>query len=186
MSPNVHSFLRICLMHCLCAISTDYAASLFAQADLTNDVSHISLLDTYWMNTTGNYLTSAQKARMSNLTDILVDCSINQVKCDARNFEFVYHPFFYNCYRLNSGRDASGLPQSLVSILTSGSETGISLTLYAGLSDSQNYANNTLLKGFNVFVMNQSDYPLHYAMKPYKVDDLSFLFNLKFTFSSKI
>ena len=104
---------------------------------------------------------------MSNLYDILVTCIFNFVPCNSSQFEFIYHPLYHNCYRFNSGFDAQHRATPLITVLTSGLVSGLTLDLYAGLTDSQNYENNTVARGFRVFVQNSSEYPYSYGMKPY-------------------
>ncbi len=128
--------------------TTSYADYLFQQANLTNTADQISYLDAYWMNKTGSYLSLEQKSRMSNLDDMLVDCRFNTAPCDSSQFEFVHHPFFYSCYRFNSGINANKQTVPISSQLAPGYATALTLDLYAGLTDYQNYANNTLTKGF--------------------------------------
>ena len=117
--------------------TTDYAASLFAQANLTNSNMNMWQLDTYWKNTTGSFLSIDQKTQMSSLSDIFISCTFGHQKCSLNSFQFIYHPSYYNCYRFNSGVDVNQQATPLITTLFSGLVNGLSIELYAGLSDSQ-------------------------------------------------
>ena len=123
--------------------TTPYADALFSSANITNDVNNIWLLDKYWHKTTGSYLNDAQKEKMSDLNDMLISCQFGFLTCNASDFEFMYHPYHHNCYRFNSGAGSS----PILSVLVSGDVSALTLDLYTGLSDTQNYPNNTLSKG---------------------------------------
>ena len=127
--------------------TTDYAASLFAQANLTNSFLNMWQLDTYWKNTTGSYLSLDQKTQMSSLSDILIYCKIGFFACSPKNFQFIYHLSYYNCYRFNSGVDANQQATTLLSTVTSGFVSALTIDLYAGLSDSQYNSPSSQFKG---------------------------------------
>ena len=127
--------------------TTPYADALFSSANITNDVNNIWLLDKYWRETTGSYLNDAQKGKMSNLNDMLISCKFGFLTCNESDFEFIYHPYHHNCYRFNSGAVSSPIKK----VLFSGEASALTIDLYTGLTDTQNYPNNTLIKGKNVF-----------------------------------
>ena len=144
--------------------TTDYAGALFAKASLPNIADNVKNLNIYLRNTTGSYLNDDQAAQMSDLNDYLVACSFNSQVCNASHFSFLYHPNFFNCYRFNSGLDSQNRPVAPQKLLTTGYMSALTLDLYAGLSDSQNY--NTLTRGISVFVHNQTSDPLLYSIIP--------------------
>ena len=127
--------------------TTPYADALFSTANITNDVNQIALLDHYWRETTGSYLSDAQKEKMSDLNDMLISCQFGFLACNASDFEFIYHPNHLNCYRFNSGYGSSPIK----SVLFSGEASALTIDLYTGLTDSQNYPNNTLSRGKVIF-----------------------------------
>ena len=126
--------------------TTPYADELFSAANITNDPNNIWLLDEYMKQTTGSYLSNAQKERMSSLDDMLVGCKFSFDSCSSSQFQFIYHPLYLNCYRFNSGFNASQQPATLASVVGSGNINSLTIDLYAGLTDSQNYADNLLFK----------------------------------------
>ena len=126
--------------------TTPYADALFSSANITNDVNNIWLLDKYWREMTGNYLNDAQKEKMSDLNDMLISCQFGFLTCNVSDFEFIYHPYHYNCYRFNSG--AGSFP--IKKVLFSGEASALTIDLYTGLTDSQNYPNNTLSRGMTI------------------------------------
>ena len=126
--------------------TTPYADELFAAANITNDASNIWLLDEHMRETTGAYLSTAQKERMSSLDDMLVGCKFAYASCSSSQFQFIYHPLYMNCYRFNSGFNASQQSSGLTNVVSAGIMNSLTIDLYAGLSDSQNYADNLLFK----------------------------------------
>ena len=126
--------------------TTPYADELFSAANITNDPNNIWLLDEYMKQTTGSYLSNAQKERMSSLDDMLVGCKFSFDSCSSSQFQFVYHPLYMNCYRFNSGFNASQQSTELNKIVSAGIVNSLTIDLYSGLSDSQNYADNMLFK----------------------------------------
>ena len=123
--------------------TTPYADALFSSANITNDVNNIWMLDKYWRKTTGSYLSDAEKAKMSDLNDMFISCQFGFLTCNVSDFEFIYHPLHHNCYRFNSRAD------NVKTILLSGEVSQLTIDLYTGLTDSQNYPNNTLAKGIS-------------------------------------
>ena len=123
--------------------TTPYADALFSSANITNDVNNIWMLDKYLRKTTGSYLSDAQKEKMSDLNDMLVSCQFGFLACNVSDFEFIYHPYHHNCYRFSSGSGSSSLKR----VQVAGESNGLILDLYTGLTDTQNYPNNTLIKG---------------------------------------
>ena len=103
-------------------------------------------LTTYWKRVHGSYLNDTQLEQMSSLDDMLVGCSFCYNTCTSSQFQFIYHPLYLNCYRFNSGFNASQQPTELSTVINGGIVNSLTIDLYAGLSDSQNYADNLLFK----------------------------------------
>ena len=148
--------------------TTPYADALFAAAGINNSLSNLAALEDHMLRTSGAYLSDAQKANMSDMRDFLISCKFSSIDCSVDDFDFVYVPNFGNCYRFNGGR----LPNStneLRSVFLAGSFSSLTLQLYAGLTDAQNYAGASVFKAFNVLVLNQTTYPFWYD-SPFKFD----------------
>ena len=68
--------------------TTPYADALFVKAGLDNKLDNLPDLEYYMKQTTGAYLSDAQKANMSSLDDILIKCTVAGVTCDSRYFYY--------------------------------------------------------------------------------------------------
>ena len=117
-------------------LATDYAASLFVAANVTDDANNIFALETHALNTTGAYLSAAQIERMSNLDAMLVSCTFMNQPCYSANFTFIFDPINYNCYRFNANSN------SLAYLSIPGETEKLKIELYAGLSNVQRNVSN--------------------------------------------
>ena len=135
-------------------LSSDYATYLMNKANLTN----IYELELYMKNTTGSYLSDSQKQKLSDLSMILQTCTIGNKACNASDFEWIWHPIYYNCYRFNTGA-ISVYSQSLIRTNIAGLVNfNFYLVLYSGLP---NYWSNRAgaFRGFYLFLHNSTEYP---------------------------
>ena len=131
--------------------STDFAAKLMEEAGATNMYD----LEAYANRTTGKYLSDEEKQKMTDFDSILISCKAGLTKCNSSNFEWVWHPSKYNCYRYNSKRE------NLVNANVPGwINFNLEITLYAGLPDYLSYMIGLYAKrGFYVYIHNATDYP---------------------------
>ena len=145
--------------------STDYATQLMKQANTTS----MYALELYTKNTTGAYLTDASKQQLSNFTRMLIKCSFASQTCTSSDFQWVWHPSKYNCYRFNTGLNTTtGEEIALKKVNIAGQNyVQLSLQLYSGLPNywSQLVGVNGL-RGFYVYIHNASEYPFKMSPAP--------------------
>ena len=131
--------------------STDYATDIMIHANATNMYD----LEAYTNRTTGKYLSDEEKQKMTDFDSILISCMAGITKCNSSNFEWIWHPSKYNCYRYNSKRE------HLVNANVPGwINFNLNINLYAGLPDYWSYMIGLYAKrGFYVYIHNATDYP---------------------------
>ena len=117
-------------------------------------------MQAYVKNTTGRYMSAAEKrALSSDIGDMVVACEFQGQQCNvSRDFSYMFHPYYLNCFSFN------GDGKSRVNI--AGLTSQFKLELYAGVPDEISYL---LSRGFHVFIQNASEYPLNYAPSPYEL-----------------
>ena len=148
--------------------STDYSVQLIKQANLsfsTNPRRLILQLESYFKITTGSYMPDSIKRKLSDLDSMLIGCWLNNLECNSSHFEWIWHPYFFGCYRFNSGFDSKGLKTDLRESSMAGQTFRFVLYLYAGLpNEFSPYASR---KSFNLFIQNASDYPFSTKPSPF-------------------
>ena len=141
--------------------SSDFATYLMNEANASN----IFELELYMKNTTGSYLSDSQKQKLSDLSMILQTCTIGNKACSANDFEWIWHPVYYNCYRFNT--EASSFNnQSIIRTNIAGLVNfNFYLILYSGLP---NYWSNLAgaFRGFYLFLHNSTEYPFKASAPP--------------------
>ena len=149
--PAVFPTIALCNMN---PFNTDYAASLFTQYNVTFDprsdtFTSFATLQEKIKQATGSYLNDQQVRNMSSFTNMLIDCQFQWLSCDESDFDYLFHQYISGCYVFNMNK----------SVLATGSGSGnsLQLRLYSGLPDL--LAAITLQRGFNVIILNGSDYP---------------------------
>ena len=88
--------------------ATDLSLSLLNQAsvEITSAPSKMMLsLEKYARNRSGSYLDDSTKSQFIDLESMLLSCRIGKIECMFRR---IWHPFFFNCYRFNTGLDSDG------------------------------------------------------------------------------
>ena len=145
------------------------AVDLFAEANISftfDSLFMIHKLQAHELNKTGHLLSDERKKMLSDLDSALLECSYGPYACNSSDFEWVWDPFFFGCYRFNSGRDANNKPVELRRAQMAGLSSRLSLTLYAGLPDEISRVNSEDSHGFYVFISNQSYYPFSPFRQP--------------------
>ena len=105
------------------------------------------------------------KRKLSNLDSILFYCTFNNLECNSSHFEWIWHPYFYGCYRFNSGFDSNGLRTDFWKSTLAGRSFRFVVDLYAGLTNQfSQYAGR---RSFNLFIQNSSDYPFNTKPSPF-------------------
>ena len=155
---SVFPTITICQVN---SFSTDYATDIMKQANATNMYD----LETFTNRTTGEYLSDEAKQKMSNLDTIIISCKVGQAECNASDFEWIWNPSKYNCYRCNSRKQRG---DSLLTVNAPGlTNFNFELILYAGLPD---YWSNRIglyaKRGFFVYIHNATEYPFNTNPSP--------------------
>ena len=128
-------------------------------------------LERHVKETRGYYFTTAEIRELSDLDSMLLSCSFLGHPCHAAQFEYIFHPTLTNCYRFNSGVNASGHSIPLRSVTRRGLSNGLKLQLYTGVDVTAAGERDKMIgeRGFYVLVQNASEYPLSNEPNAYKV-----------------
>ena len=121
--------------------STDYADTLFREANVSNSRTNIYMLQMYVKKTTGTYLSQAQLVNMSNINDFLILCDFSGVACTVKDFETIYHPNYGVCFRYNSGYDANGAKTTTKSVLWPGFISKLTFFFVKRTENNEQFAN---------------------------------------------
>ena len=152
-------------------MSSYHAANLFSQVNISRTISPeegIRQLERYILNGTGHYMDDSQKRRLSELS--VIRCTIGIRTCSASDFQWIWMPGFYSCYRFNAGFNSNNTPVDLIRVDTTDSVSKFTLEVYTGLPDY--WYNATLigvgqsLRGLYVFIQNSTDYPTNLTPSP--------------------
>ena len=112
-------------------------------------------------------MNETQKRMLSELS--VIRCSIGNRTCNASDFQWIWLPGFYNCYRFNSGFDSNNTPVDLIRVDTTESVFKFTLEVYTGLPDYWFYAGLVgaqSLRGLYVFIQNSTDFPFNLTPSP--------------------
>ena len=111
------------------------------------------------------------KRQFSDLDSMLFSCSFNNRRCNSSHFEWIWHPYFFGCYRFNSGFDSNGLKTDLWKSTLAGRSFRFVVNLYTGLPNQfSQYASHRF---FNLFIQNASDYPYITKPSPYLLSSIT-------------
>ena len=165
--------------------NTEYAIELFLKTGepISNQQAvNLIAMAVYVQNTTGADLTDEQKHMLFDLDSVLISCRIGTRACNASDFELIWHPSYFPCFRFNaprilaeeSGEEATqgGEEASNNLIHTDAADVvdfKLEMELYTGLQDfwtSTTFFNFKLYRGFYVYVHNASEYPLGLSPAP--------------------
>ena len=113
--------------------TSEYAADLWQKAGIvvspvpTDEINYhyFYQIQQYMLTTRGYYLTKYELFNLTDFETMLISCIYNGIVCDSSDFEPIFHPSFYNCYRFNS----NGSKKSTVS----GQSGRLRLIMYTGL-----------------------------------------------------
>ena len=143
-------------------ITTSYGIELLKQAkiDMTSDML-VTQLDSHFKGTTGKYMNDLVKQKLSDFNVMLFSCLFNNLPCNASQFEWIWHPKYFGCYRFNARQS----PQSHIKSNMDGSTFGLKLNLNTSFP---NELTDALPHGFYVLVQNASDYPYGLTPTPIK------------------
>ena len=114
-----------------------------------------SQLEGYLLAQRGFYMTMDEKRQLSDIDQFLLDCRFGNVPCSSHDFEFIFHPSLFPCYRFNTNATQV--------VSAPGPTSQLTLTLYVGVPDPLNI---TYQHGLFALVLNASAYPKDYKMSP--------------------
>ena len=160
---SVFPTLNICLIN---PLTTNYSVNYMKQTNRTVlDASAASIytMEAYAVNVTGPPMTASQLAALTNMSAMLVSCTIGNITCTASQFQWMWHPWYFGCYRFNSGFDSANNEQPLI---TTDMGSSISIELYAGLPNYWAPLARSGVRGFYVFIKNATDYPNNLTPSP--------------------
>ena len=116
------------------------------------------LLENFKKATTGSYLNDNDKRQFFDLNRKMLDCNFAGDACDISDFEFLFHPTYFACYRFNSGFDSNGTRVPLKKVKKAGlTNNRFSMQLYAGTDNL--VGDYVPLRGFVVLIHNATDNP---------------------------
>ena len=121
-------------------------------------LSVMLMLENIKKATTGSYFNANDKRTFFDLNRTMLDCQFAGDACDANDFEFLYHPTYFTCYRFNSGFDSSGARIPLKKVNKAGlTNDRFSMQLYAGTDNL--IGDYVPARGFLVLIHNATDNP---------------------------
>ena len=131
----------------------------------------VRLLEKWSLEQTGSHMNESVKRSLSQLN--IVNCRIGARACTSSDFQWIWMPKYYGCYRFNSGFNASdnAVPMIRADELVDSSTFAFTIELYSGISDQMSDLNSKWLghlssRDFYVFVQNASHSPLNPTPSP--------------------
>ena len=120
-------------------LNSDFLLDLYnkahAKKNITLETTQYYLLlqlESYMKNTSGRYLTEAEKLNMSDLDGMLISCMFRNKPCNLKDdFISVFDASFLSCISFNSGLDSLGRSIGAKKVFSSNDE--LSLEFYVGL-----------------------------------------------------
>ena len=109
----------------------------------------------------------SQKRRLSELS--VIRCTIGNRTCSANDFQWIWMPWFYSCYRFNAGFDSNNSQVDPIRVDRTDSVFKFTLEVYTGLPDywyNAGLVGVQSLRGLYVFIQNSTDYPYNLTPSP--------------------
>ena len=92
--------------------SSDYFLDLYNKTSVTLEEEQYYVLiqfESHMKNTSGRYLTLAEKQNMSDLEGMIISCMFKNKPCTFKDdFISFFDTFYLNCFSFNSGIDSLG------------------------------------------------------------------------------
>ena len=152
--------------------NSDTAADLIIRSSAAaghtpnNNSEVVRLLEKWSLEQTGSHMNESVKRSLSQLEGIM-NCRIGDRACNSSDFQWIWMPKYYGCYRFNSGFDANdrAVPMHRAVELT-GSPLTFTIQFNSDPSKKVKHLSNNWLghlskPGFYVFVQNASHSPLN-------------------------
>ena len=99
----------------------------------------------------------------------VISCTIGNRTCSASDFQWIWMPWYYNCYRFNAGFNSNNTPIELIRVDATDSLFKFTLQVYTGLPDywyNAGLVGVQSLRGLHVFIRNSTDYPYNLTPSP--------------------
>ena len=140
-------------------------ASVF-YGDADQNYNYFEKIQHYLNSTRGYYMTDEEKANLTDVNILILNCSYQGLKCYASNLYFMFHPYYLGCYRFN----ADGLSKSYLS----GKPNQLFIEAYVGLPDEISVIEaegfgGSGSRGLYVFIQNSTEFPLSDVPSPYEI-----------------
>jgi hypothetical protein len=90
---------------------------------------------------------STKKIISHGLQDILIECRFNFQRCTSADFSWVFDKIYGNCYKFNSGFNATGHKVNLKTSSLSGFSYGLQLDLYVNYHQNLSFFNSIVNGG---------------------------------------
>lgn len=97
---------------------------------------------------------SFKKSLSHDLSELLLECRLNDENCYADDFIWTYHPLYGNCYRFNSGKNKTSFDVEIKGVSRAGPNNGLVLKLFVGNPNNSLYFIEKT--GFHLMINNQS------------------------------
>ena len=120
----------------------------------------VRLLEKWSLEQTGSHMNESMKRSLSELK--IINCRIGARECNSSDFQWIWMPKYYGCYRFNSGFDANDRAVPMIRAEERGVGSTFALTMYTRLSFKMNSTrDHPNMRGFYVFIQNASHSPLN-------------------------
>ena len=121
----------------------------------TSSIEPQKYLARYFACINGNTLyDDVKKTYGLTMDEMLLSCMFSSASCTSSDFEWYYDVIYGNCFRFNSGTNAS-----LKTSTNTGKMNGLKLELYVGSANKLEYRHNT---GAHIFIHNNTAKPTPY------------------------
>ena len=122
--------------------------------DNTNDPVRVDLWQASLQAKNPTFGDENRRSLGLTMQDMLIKCSFVESRCTPEDFQWFYDWDFGNCYRFNSGRNATGHPTPIRTIQRAGRFAGLYLQLFIG-RPQQSYLTE-ITSGVLLLINNQT------------------------------
>ena len=139
-------------------LGTDFFLDMYKKANATYHMDQyyvLLMIESFMKNTSGRYLTLAEKRNMSDLEGLVISCKFRNKPCILKkDFIEIFDAFDMNCIRFNSGIDSSGRSIGSKKVYSANDE--LNIEFYVGLPNqiTSFYPNKYLYVWIHDFSMN--------------------------------
>ena len=149
-------------------LNTYYYIDLLARANMTylNTTAYHNeiLLEYYYKQKYGRYLTYDEKKAMFDMEGFIITCTFQRKPCNPRYFRYLFNPFLLSCIQFNSGFDSEGNKIGLLQAELGGKYNELTIEFYLGLPNP--LADLIPSRGVKIFMHNNTEYPFKNSPSP--------------------